>query len=80
MQRIRDEAHRFGVTYHRNLRSKEQVRSRLDDVPGIGPQRRKAILKHFNGDLERVRLATVEELMTVPGISRKVAEIIKEAL
>ncbi|MFZ1768430.1 MAG: excinuclease ABC subunit UvrC [Caldilinea sp.] len=80
VQRIRDEAHRFGVTYHRNLRSKEQVRSRLDDVPGIGPQRRKAILKHFNGDLERVRLATVEELMTVPGISRKVAEIIKEAL
>ncbi|HRA68257.1 MAG TPA: excinuclease ABC subunit UvrC, partial [Caldilinea sp.] len=67
VQRIRDEAHRFGVTYHRNLRSKEQVRSRLDDVPGIGPQRRKAILKHFNGDLERVRLATVEELMTVPG-------------
>jgi excinuclease ABC subunit C len=80
VQRIRDEAHRFGVTYHRNLRGKEQVRSRLDDVPGIGPQRRKAILKHFNGDLERVRLATVEELMTVPGISRKVAEIIKEAL
>ncbi|HHY54438.1 MAG TPA: excinuclease ABC subunit UvrC [Chloroflexi bacterium] len=80
VQRIRDEAHRYGITYHRNLRAKEQVRSRLDDVPGVGPKRRKAILKHFDGDLARVRAATVEELMAVPGVTRKVAEQIKEAL
>jgi excinuclease ABC subunit C len=80
VQRIRDEAHRYGITYHRNLRAKEQVRSRLDDVPGIGPKRRKAILTHFDGDIARVRAATVEELMRVPGVTRKVAEQIKEAL
>jgi excinuclease ABC subunit C len=80
VQRIRDEAHRYGITYHRNLRSKEQVRSRLDDIPGIGPKRRKAILKHFDGDIERVRKASIEELMAVPGISRKVAETVREAL
>lgn len=80
VQRIRDEAHRYGITYHRNLRAKEQVRSRLDDVPGIGPKRRKAILQHFDGDIARVRAATVEELMAVPGVTRKVAEQIKEVL
>jgi excinuclease ABC subunit C len=80
VQRIRDEAHRFGVTYHRNLRSKEQVHSRLDDIPGVGPKRRKAILQHFGGDIERVRKASLEELMAVPGVSRKVAELVREAL
>lgn len=80
VQRIRDEAHRFGVTYHRNLRSKEQLHSRLDDIPGIGPKRRKAILKHFDGDIERVRKASLEELMAVPGVNRKVAELVMEAL
>lgn len=80
VQRIRDEAHRFGVTYHRTLRSKEQTRSTLDEIAGIGPRRRKAILTHFAGDLERVRAATVEELMAVPGMNRKLAEAIKEQL
>ena len=61
VQRIRDEAHRFGITYHRNLRGKEQIRSRLDDIPGVGPGRRKAIMNHFDGDLDRVRAASVEE-------------------
>jgi excinuclease ABC subunit C len=80
VQRIRDEAHRFGVTYHRTLRSKEQTRSSLDDIAGIGPRRRKAILTHFAGDLERVRAATVEELMAVPGMNRRLAATIKEQL
>jgi excinuclease ABC subunit C len=80
VQRIRDEAHRFGITYHRNLRGKEQTRSRLDDIPGIGPKRRKAILQHFGGDIERVRRASIEELMAVPGITRNIAERVKEAL
>jgi excinuclease ABC subunit C len=80
VQRVRDEAHRFGITYHRNLRSKEQVRSRLDDIPGVGPRRRKAILTHFSGDIDRVRQATIEELMAVPGVTRKVATAVKEGL
>ncbi|MFO7635671.1 MAG: excinuclease ABC subunit UvrC [Caldilinea sp.] len=80
VQRIRDEAHRFGITYHRNLRSKEQVHSKLDDIPGVGPRRRKALMAYFEGDLQRVREASLEELMTVPGINRKVAETIKENL
>jgi excinuclease ABC subunit C len=80
VQRIRDEAHRFGITYHRNLRSKEQVHSKLDDIPGVGPRRRKALMAYFGGDLQRVREASLEELMTVPGINRKVAETIKENL
>jgi excinuclease ABC subunit C len=80
VQRVRDEAHRFGVTFHRNLRSKEQTHSKLDDIPGVGPRRRKALMAHFDGDLQRVREASVEELMAVPGINRKVAETIKESL
>lgn len=80
VQRVRDEAHRFGVTYHRNLRGKEQVRSRLDDVPGIGPTRRKAVLTHFGGDLDAVRRATLDDLMAVPGINRRAAEAIKAFL
>ena len=77
VQRIRDEAHRFGVTYHRNLRSKAQTHSKLDDVKGIGPTRRKALLQYFGGDLEKIRAATIEELMAVPGMNRKSAEAVK---
>jgi excinuclease ABC subunit C len=80
MQRIRDEAHRFGITYHRNLRSKEQIRSVLDDIPGVGPNRRKALMRHFDGDLERVRAASIDELLRVPGVTRRVAAAIKENL
>ncbi|MCB9151957.1 MAG: excinuclease ABC subunit UvrC [Caldilineaceae bacterium] len=80
VQRVRDEAHRFAITYHRNLRSKEQIRSKLDDIPGIGPSRRKALLKHYGGDLDKIRNASVEELSALDGISRKVAETIKERL
>ncbi|MEZ4707171.1 MAG: helix-hairpin-helix domain-containing protein [Caldilineaceae bacterium] len=77
---VRDEAHRFAITYHRNLRGKEQIRSKLDDIPGIGPSRRKALLKHYGGDLDKIRNASVEELSALDGISRKVAETIKERL
>ncbi len=80
VQRVRDEAHRFGITYHRNLRGKEQIHSKLDDIPGVGPRRRKALMAQFEGDLQRVRDASLEELMAVPGINRKVAETIKENL
>lgn len=80
VQRVRDEAHRFAITYHRNLRSKEQTRSKLDDIPGIGPSRRKALLKHYGGDLDKIRSASIEELSALNGMTRKVAEAIKESL
>lgn len=80
VQRVRDEAHRFAITYHRNLRRKEQTRSKLDDVPGIGPARRKALLTYFGGDVERIRQASLEDLLAVPGMDRKTALAVKERL
>lgn len=71
--RIQDEAHRFAIEYHRSLRSKAQVKSRLDEIPGIGPARRKALMRHFKS-LEEIKAAEVEQLMEVPEIPRGVAE------
>ena len=79
VQRIRDEAHRFAITYHRNLRRKESTRSVLEEVPGIGPRRRIALLKEF-GSLDGIRKATVEELAAVPGMNRRAAEQLREYL
>jgi excinuclease ABC subunit C len=79
MQRIRDEAHRFAVGYHRQLRGRHTVTSQLDDVPGIGSRRRSALLKHF-GSLDAIRAASVEELAAVPGMTRKAAEQVKANL
>jgi excinuclease ABC subunit C len=80
VQRIRDEAHRFAITYHRNLRQKEQTRSLLDEIHGIGPARRKALLTYFGGDVDRIREATIEELTAVPGMNRRSAELLKSQL
>ncbi len=71
--RIQDEAHRFAIEYHRSLRSKDQVKSALDDIPGVGPTRRKALMRHFKS-LEEVRNAEVEELAALPEIPRHIAE------
>lgn len=71
--RIQDEAHRFAIEYHRSLRSKSQVRSILDEIPGIGETRRKALMRSFQS-LDDVREASVEELCQVPGMNRAVAE------
>lgn len=79
LQRIRDEAHRFGITAHRNRRIREGFASILERVPGIGPGRRKALLNHF-GDINGIRAATLEELMRVPGITREIAQSIKTHL
>ena len=76
---IRDEAHRFAVSYHRKLRGKSSVASVLDSIPGIGPRRRRALLRRF-GSLEGIRRASVDELAAVPGMNRKVAETLKEML
>ena len=70
--RMQDEAHRFAIEYHRSLRSKEQVHSVLDDIKGIGPARRKALMLHFK-EIEKMKTATVEELMEVDGIKEPVA-------
>ncbi len=79
LQRVRDEAHRFAITYHRQLRSKERLRSALDSIPGIGSTRRKRLLKHF-GSVRRIREASVEALAEVPGISAALAAEIKNSL
>jgi excinuclease ABC subunit C len=79
IQRIRDEAHRFAVTAHRERRSKLAVASELDAVPGIGPARRKALLRHF-GSLDAVRAAALEELAAVPGMTRRAAQSLRDSL
>jgi excinuclease ABC subunit C len=79
LQRVRDEAHRFAITYHRQKRSTSMLVSLLDDVPGLGESRRKALMKQF-GSLKRLRAATVEELTAVPGIGRRTAEAVQAAI
>lgn len=79
LQRIRDEAHRFGITYHRKLRAKTGLVSQLDAIAGIGPRRRRALLVRF-GSLDKIREASVEELMTVEGMTRSAAQKLKEQL
>ena len=71
--RIQDEAHRFAIEYHRSLRSKSQVRSVLDDIPGVGPARRKALMRHFRS-IEEIKEAGVDELAALPELNRKAAQ------
>ena len=79
VQRVRDEAHRFANTGHRNRRAKAGTASILDSIPGVGPNRRKKLLAQF-GSLQDIRKATVEEIATIPGIPLHVAEAIKMGL
>jgi len=79
LERLRDEAHRFAITYHRKLRNRASLRSSLEDIPGVGPARKKALLKHF-GSLKKIREATLEELKQVPGLSESLAETIYQVL
>jgi excinuclease ABC subunit C len=79
LQRVRDEAHRFAITYHRKRRSKTMTTSALDGIPGLGETRRKALLRRF-GSLKRLRAASVEEIADVPGIGIRTAEAIAAAL
>ncbi len=79
LQRVRDEAHRFAIAYHRKRRSRSMTTSALDGVPGLGAARRRALLRRF-GSLRRLRAATVEEIAEVPGIGRRTAEAIAAAL
>jgi excinuclease ABC subunit C len=79
VQRIRDEAHRFAVGYHRKLRGKRAFKSKLDDIPGVGPRRKAALIKHF-GSVKRIREASIEELAAVPGMNRAAARQLKSLL
>ncbi|MEU6350531.1 excinuclease ABC subunit UvrC [Streptomyces sp. NPDC047072] len=79
LQRVRDEAHRFAITYQRTKRSQRFRSSPLDDVPGLGDTRKQALLKHF-GSLKKLRSATIDQICEVPGIGRKTAETIAVAL
>lgn len=75
LQRVRDEAHRFAVTYHKALRSKQRLRSALEDVPGVGGQRKTQLLRHF-GSVKQIRTASLESLETVPGLPSRVAQAV----
>lgn len=79
LQRIRDEAHRFSVTYHRKLKEKTDLRSLLDDIPGIGAERKKALLMAF-GDIRHIRAAGTEDLQRVAGIGKETAAKIRDSL
>jgi excinuclease ABC subunit C len=79
LQRVRDEAHRFAIAYHRQKRSKAMTSSALDGIAGLGETRRKALLRHF-GSLKRLKQATVDEVMEVPGIGRRTAEAVLTAV
>jgi excinuclease ABC subunit C len=79
LQRVRDEAHRFAITYHRQKRSQRMTTSVLDDVPGLGAARKSALLKHF-GSLKRLRSASVDEISEVPGVGRRTAEVVHATL
>ena len=79
LQRLRDEAHRFAITFHRQRRSKAMTNSALDGIPGLGDVKRKALLKQF-GSVKRIRAASAEDLLEVPGIGRSLAEVIQREL
>ena len=74
---LQDETHRFAITYHKLLRSKEQVHSILDEIEGIGPKRRKALLLHFK-NIEAIKSASIEDLTSAPGMNRAAAEKVYE--
>jgi excinuclease ABC subunit C len=79
LQHVRDEAHRFAITYHRMKRGKRALRSELDDIPGVGPSRKKALMRRF-GSVARLRTASVDELRAVPGVGPALARTIHERL
>jgi excinuclease ABC subunit C len=78
LQRIQDEVHRFAVSFHRQLRGKNAIQSALDEIPGVGPARKRLLLRHF-GSLKKIREASLEDITDI-GIPRPVAEKLKEKL
>ncbi|MCS6835446.1 MAG: excinuclease ABC subunit UvrC [Anaerolineae bacterium] len=80
VQRVRDEAHRFAITSHQKRRSRQSLVSRLESIPGVGPKRRKLLLKYFHNSIDAIRRASLDELCRVPGIHRSLAEAILQGL
>jgi excinuclease ABC subunit C len=76
---VRNESHRFALRYHQKIRSKKSTRSVLDDIPGIGPKRKKVLLQEF-GSITGIKEATREQLMSVNGITAHLADLLKESL
>ena len=79
VQRMRDEAHRFAITYHRNLRSKSSLRSPMDLVTGIGPKRKRMLMRRF-GSLQGIRDASVDDIASIPGLTRSLALRLKQTI
>jgi excinuclease ABC subunit C len=79
LQRVRDEAHRFAISYHQGLRRSQSLSSVLEEIPGIGPKRRRALLRHF-GSLEAIREASLDDLSAVDGMNRTLASRVRESL
>ena len=79
LQRLRDEAHRFAINFHREKRSKSMIDSVLDDIPGLGPTKKKALLAKF-GSLKKISQASIEELVEVKGINAALADVIAQTL
>lgn len=79
LERVRDESHRFAISFHRKRRGKRFMRSALDSIPGVGKKRKATLLKHFKS-IKKIRAATLEELSALPGINRRVAEAVKKTL
>jgi excinuclease ABC subunit C len=79
LQRVRDEAHRFAVSYHRKVRSRRYMGSALDNVPGVGPKRKKALLRSF-GSVKGIREAGIDDIAAIPGMTRTLAHKVKEYL
>jgi len=77
VQRVRDEAHRFAITYHRGVRAKRSIQSALDTIPGVGPKRKKALLRKF-GSVKAIREAPIDEIASTLGFTRSLAEKVKE--
>ena len=79
IKQVRDESHRFAITFHRELRDKAMTRSAIDDVPGVGPKRRRALMRRF-GSMRRLRAASEEEIAATPGVPAEVAHAVWQAL
>ncbi|MEK6600454.1 MAG: helix-hairpin-helix domain-containing protein [Candidatus Binatota bacterium] len=79
LQRVRDEAYRFAITYHKKLRTRQTLYSALDKIPGIGGARKRALLRHF-GSIKRIEEATVKDLLQVPFMNEKIAQEIIDTL
>ena len=79
LQRLRDEAHRFAITYHRNIRSKSALKSPIDYVTGVGPKRKRMLIRQF-GSVQGIKNAAIDDIAAVPGMTRTLAVRIKEVL